>query len=255
MSLSNDIRELHPWYGRLLEPMYRIKDAARYSGARSAAVSWWLRRGDPEWWDRSPGLPLSYLELVDVAFATYFRRMGIPFDSIREARSHVAKRFRSNHPFAEISFKTDGHRILMEVSSREIQPNEIAGTVEYVPIPSHRQVGPETPRTGIPSGVSSAPTVTEPDVWSNLIEKRASEFDYEFGLALTWHPVGRDSSVTIDPRMCFGDPAVDGVPTWVIKGRWEAGESLDILGDDYGLRNEAVEDALRFESVDIDRGR
>ena len=255
MPLSNDIQVQVPWYERLFEPVYRVKDAARYSGSHSAAVARWLRRGDPEWWDRAPGLPLSYLELVEVAFATYFRRMGVPFHMIRNARRGFARRFGSSHPFAEISLKTDGHRVLMDYPLRELESYPIVREVAFRALPLRALRAPAIPATFVPQDANSDPPVTESGVWFDLIEEKSSEFDYEFGLALTWHPVGKDSSVTIDPRMSFGDPAVGGVPTWVIKGRWEAGESLDVLRYDYGLSGEAVEDALRFEGVDFSSGR
>ena len=254
MSLSNNIEVEAPWYNRLLEPVYRVKDAARYSGAHSAAVARWLRRGDPAWWDRAPGLPLSYLELVEVAFATYFRRMGIPFDKIRNARQDMARHFGSSHPFAEIRFKTDGYHVLLDYPPRETEPYSIVKVVELSGM-SARVFRAYDSETIVPDFDNSDPDVTDSGVWLDLIEEKSSEFDYEFGLALTWHPVGKGSSVTIDPRMSFGDPAVGGVPTWVIKGRWEAGEALDVLQYDYGLPSKALEDALRFEGVDFDGGR
>jgi uncharacterized protein (DUF433 family) len=255
MSLSNDIEVEAPWYNRLLQPVYRVKDAARYSGVHSAAVARWLRRGDPAWWDRAPGLPLSYLELVEVAFATYFRSMGVPFDMIRNARQDVARHFGSGHPFAEIRFKDDGYRVLLDYPLREIERYSIVDEVEFRRIPARVFSLTDVPETIVPGVADSDPPVMESGVWFDLIEEKSSEFDYEFGLALTWHPVGKNSSVTIDPRMSFGDPSVGGIPTWVIKGRWEAGESLDVLGYDYGLPGKAVEDALRFEGVDFDSGR
>ena len=76
------------------------------------------------------GLPLSYLELVEVAFATYFRRMGIPFDKIRNARQDMARHFGSSHPFAEIRFKTDGYHVLLDYPPRETEPYSIVKVVE-----------------------------------------------------------------------------------------------------------------------------
>ena len=255
MSPSNTIAAEAPWYNRLVEPVYRVKDAARYSGAHSAAVARWLRRGDPTWWDRTPGLPLSYLELVEVAFATYFRRMGIPFDKIRNARQDMARHLNSRHPFAEIRFKTDGYRVLVDDPLAENERYSIVEVVELGRM-SSRVFRVPADAEGIDLDFDrSDPAATDSGVWLDLIEKKSSEFDYEFGLALTWHPVGKGSSVTIDPRMSFGDPAVGGIPTWTIKGRWAAGESLDVLQADYGLPSKALEDALRFEGVDFGSGR
>ena len=255
MPLSTDVEMQAPWYDRLFQPVYRVKDAARYTGVHSVAVARWLRRGDSAWWDRERGLPLSYLELVEVAFATHFRSRGVPFDLIRNARQDVARHFGSSHPFAEVRFKNDGYRVLSDYYSRESERVELIDTLwvrrTHTAIVNIGDVsGPLDP-----SPVAEDSPGTESGVWFDLIEEKSSEFDYDFGLALTWYPEGKSSSVTIDPRMSFGDPAVGGISTWVIKGRWEAGESLEVLEDDYGLPGKALEDALRFEGVDVDFGR
>ena len=255
MSIADNLRIEAPWYERLHEPVYRVRDAARYSGVHPSAVARWLHRGDPAWCGRAAGLPLSYLELADVAFATYFRRMGVPFDMIRNARRNVANHFGSNHPFAEISFKTDGHRVLMDSPRSEDERFPTVHNLEIDLLAVNTILISAGPGPSIPEAAASDPSVTDSGVWADLIEEKSSEFDYEFGLALTWHLGGRSSSVSIDPRMSFGDPAVAGIPTWVLKGRWDAGETLDVLSYDYGLPGKAVEDALRFEGVDFDSGR
>lgn len=40
-----------------------------------------------------------------------------------------------------------------------------------------------------------------------------------------------------------------GTPTWVIKGRWDAGESDSDIVDDFQIEKEEVREALRFEGV------
>ena len=80
------------------------------------------------------------------------------------------------------------------------------------------------------------------------MEEKLDEFEYEFDLALIWHVAGKGSTVLIDPRVSFGAPIVGGVPTWVLRGRWDAGESIpDMKADFPGLTDDAINDALRFE--------
>jgi uncharacterized protein (DUF433 family) len=88
--------------------------------------------------------------------------------------------------------------------------------------------------------------------WADIIG-RLQEFEYEHDLAVRWHVAGLDSPVLIDPRIQFGAPTVSGVPTWVFKGRWEAGESLDEIADDFSVPNSDVVAALEFEGVDLGR--
>ena len=87
--------------------------------------------------------------------------------------------------------------------------------------------------------------------WDTLLGDKFAEFDYELDLAVTWHPVGRESSVTIDPRIAFGKPIANGIPTWTIRARWESGESLEAIQEDFEIPQEAILDALRFEGVDL----
>src|SRR5437763_4535397 len=65
-------------------------------------------------------------------------------------------------------------------------------------------------------------------VWIEAISKRAAQFDHENGLALRWHPWGRDNIILIDPRIAFDAPVVGdtGIPTYVIRERYKAGEDV-----------------------------
>lgn len=65
-----------------------------------------------------------------------------------------------------------------------------------------------------------------------------------------WPPVGektRADWVALDPQVAFGAPAVKGVETRVLAWRYDAGEELEELAEDYGLTLEAVKEAVVFE--------
>jgi uncharacterized protein (DUF433 family) len=87
--------------------------------------------------------------------------------------------------------------------------------------------------------------------WKAIIGDRLMEFEYEGDLAVRWHVAGEDSPIEIDPQVAFGAPAVRGKPTWLVRDRWNAGESIDYIARDLGLRAPDVRAALKFESVDI----
>ena len=55
----------------------------------------------------------------------------------------------------------------------------------------------------------------------------------------------------IDPRISFGAPMIKGVPTWVLKGRHEAGESIGDIRDDFSLTEEEVQQGLEFEGIQV----
>jgi uncharacterized protein (DUF433 family) len=91
--------------------------------------------------------------------------------------------------------------------------------------------------------------------WSIIIG-RLRQFEYEGrGIVIRWRVGGEGSPIVIDPRVSYGTPNVRGVPTWIIKGRWDAGEELQEIADDFGLKARAVLDALKFEGVNTSAAR
>lgn len=165
---------------------------------------------------------MSYFQLVEVAFVAFFRKMGVSMPRIRAARDYVAQNFNVEFPFAEYKFKTEGYRVLMD-------------QIEVIPTREFDQV------IVADAGGQMA--------WSKLLGDKFAEFDYEYELALRWHPAGRQSRVVIDPRVSFGAPVVSGLPTWVIKGRYIAGETIPEIEQEFVLPREAIQDALVFEGL------
>lgn len=221
------VRNVEPWRRRLYLPAYQVRDAARYSGATSQTVSYWRYRGG----ELGPALPgrvkrqsLSYLDLIEVAFVATFRGLGVPLQRIRKARAYAAQVLNSEYPFAEYKWLTEGHHLMLEL--REIEDDAAIDSLV---------VG------------DSSGQIT----WEGMVGERFAQFDYEQDLALIWHVRGRNNPVTIDPRISFGAPTVSGIPTWVLGGRWRAGESLSDIQDDLGLSEEEISHGLDFEGVQL----
>lgn len=57
----------------------------------------------------------------------------------------------------------------------------------------------------------------------------------------------KDSCVQINPNIQFGAPQIRGITTEAISDRFQAGESIYFLADDYDLKPHEVNEALRFE--------
>ena len=55
--------------------------------------------------------------------------------------------------------------------------------------------------------------------------------------------------IAIDPCLSFGRPVVAriGVPTNIIADRFDSGESIDDLADDYGAEPVEIQEAIRCE--------
>ncbi len=221
------VRDIQPWRRRTLLPAYTIADAARYIGASHQLVSSWFYRETQTGVTLSGkqhGEPLSYLQLIEVAVVATFRKLGVHLESIRKARQYLAQRFGAEYPLTEYRFKTEGLHILVDLSQFERDED-----LRLVVADKGGQLA-----------------------WEELMEDRLLEFDYEDGgIVVTWHPAGRQSLVTVDPRIAFGAPNVSGIPTWVLKGRYNAGESLVDVADDFGLDEVAIRDAWKFEGIDV----
>lgn len=218
------------WRGRLYIPNYRIREAARYAQIAPQTVASWHE--EPQGNRRSTlgakdkGAALSYLQLIEVAVVAAFRKSGVTLPKIRAAREYVSKELKAEFPFAEYRFKSDGRDLWMDYAQIEAE----MGDKKLLKASQLGQLA-----------------------WSDIIG-RLQEFDYEKdGLAVRWHVAGKDGEVIIDPRLQFGSPTVSGVATWTFKGRWDAGETLDDIADDFGVANSSVIAALNFEGVDAGR--
>ena len=212
---------VEPWRRRLYLPAYRVSAAARYAELTRQTVTRWHRgteagaAGMPE---RQPRAALSYLQLIEVAVVAAFRRKNVSLKAIRTARDYAAQQFECEFPFAQLEFARAGRELLLTL--QDVLSGDETGAV-----------------------VASK--------WGQWAwEEFLPEFEYEDGDIVTrWHPRGKESPILIDPRIAFGAPAVEGVPTWAIKGRTEAGETIEEIVDDFSLQRADVLAALTFEGV------
>jgi uncharacterized protein (DUF433 family) len=221
MAAVTENHSTEPWRKRLYLPNYQVGEVARYAGISSQTVASWHRFGSTlSSKDRRSAL--SYLQLIEVAVVAAFRKAGVSLRRIRDARAYVSKELKSKFPFADYRFKTNGKRLWIDYA--EIEGDKGKGKL---------------------LGVDRLGQLA----WGEILG-RLQEFEYENGgLAIRWRVCGPNSPVVIDPRVSFGAPSVTGTPTWVIKGRWDAGESPSEIADDFNLNVPAVREALKFEGI------
>ena len=226
--ISRDADRLAYDRRRLYLPAYQIAEAADYAQISPQTVAAWHKIEATLLKQRDQRAALSYLQLIEVAVVAAFRKADVPMRRIRDARAYAARELKSEYPFAEYRFKENGKRLFLD--SGEI-------------------------------GDLKANTVLQADqegqlAWESVIG-RLREFEYEDpGMVLKWHVAGPSSPIIIDPRISFGAPAVKGTPTWIIRGRYDAGESDSDIADDFGIPKEEVREALKFEgAIPGGRGR
>src|ERR1043166_1596120 len=211
---------------RLLLPSYQIGDAAAYARISPQTVVAWHKIEAALLAQREKRAALSYMQLIEVAVVAAFRKAGVSLKRIRAAREYAARNLKSEYSFAEYSFKEEGKQLWLQ-----------SGQID-----------------GKPGAVLSADQGGQL-AWESVIG-RLREFEYEKdGIVLRWHLAGPCSPIIIDPRISFGAPAVKGIPTWIIRGRRNAGESDSDIAADFGLKKDEVREALKFEGLASDGRR
>lgn len=152
-----------PWVRRLYLPAYAVKDAARYAGTNARTVAYWHYQGGtlgPALPGKERRKPLSYLQLIEIAFVSTFRALGVPLQRIRKARGYAAQTFSSEFPFAEYQWQTEGKHVLIDL--QEIEHDAEMGRL--ITADSGGQIA-----------------------WQPMVAERFAQYDYENGLAVVWH--------------------------------------------------------------------
>ena len=218
-----------PWLRRLYLPTYQIAEVANYADIAPQTVAAWHKIENKFLFEKEEKAALSYLQLIEVAVVAAFRKMGVPLKNIRATREYAKHHLRCEFPFATFKFKEEAKHLYLDSNVLEdLSSNSVVQTDQGGQL-----------------------------AWKTVIG-RMREFDYENeydGLALKWHVAGRSSPIIIDPRIAFGTPAVKGTPTWIIKGRWDAGESDSDIAEDFQINLSDVKEALKFEKVVPGGGR
>ena len=263
-------KTVEPWMERLHLPAYRVSEAARYVGVHPNTISAWHYRGDPILPGRTKGKPMSYLELIEVAFVAFFRRLKIDVNHIREARNYInASKGKSWFDPASPSEIPDRPRRfdLVQPPTLSVEGQRVKGVREF----SVHNIEIEYPFASLRFRTERLHILMEYRKFDSSAEKWAyltgretlrysgwinnrnqfADFDYDHGIVVRWHPAGRNSQVMIDPRIAFGDPMVSGLPTWIIRGRYIAGETIPEIEDDFLISESAILDALHFEGIQV----
>jgi uncharacterized protein (DUF433 family) len=165
---------------------------------------------------------LSFTNLVEAyVLASLRRQHRIEMHKVRDALLYLEKKLGSKHPLASERFETDGRSLFLRKYG------------QLIDLPEDGQLAIEA--------------VLRP--YLQRIEHDAS------GLAVRLFPMRRAAdpesprTVLIDPFLSFGKPVLTGtgVPTAIIFHRFDAGESIVDLADDYGLNPSQIEEAIRYE--------
>lgn len=241
MKQHSSIDELYRSGSALVTPVYTLADASRFLRIPRATVqSWTAGRPSSTRLERArrtqavilaagaAGARLSFLNLAELyVLDTLRREYRLRLPDIRRAVAYLRHHFKTDWPLARQAMLTDGRSLFVEEALKGREPALVNAS-----------------RDG---------QLEMRDVVA-LYLKRIS-WD-ENGVASRFYPlVGRRSvgaadpeAVVIDPGIAFGRPALAsvGVPAATIADRFEGGESIEELADDYGAPAAEIQEAIRF---------
>lgn len=222
------------------EPRYPIKEAAILAGTTSQTLRRWVV-GSPARGKRAaqpplihldsepqPGgmLYLSFFNVVEAGFLAAYRHMGVPMQSgVRPAIDYLKEHLRISRPLLSRELRTIGKDLVYE----------------YM-----REMGVRGLLNVSKSGQAE---------WREAVAEylRSVEYD-EHGPVLVWMFSER-RIVGINPRVGFGYPVIvrNGLRTDVLADRFNAGEAIDEIAEDFSISSDEVEEAIRWENESLRR--
>lgn len=171
-----------------------------------------------------PNLPmLSFMNLVEAHVLKGIRKVeNIPFYKVRNALGYVEKKFQSKHPLADYQFLTDGVELFIE------HLDELVTVSKNGQLTFRELIATYLRR--IDRNLDKTPIRLYP-----FLKRDAEKTEPKV--------------ISINPLVSFGRPVIvgTGVPTEVVAERFQAGDSLTDLTEDYGITKEAAEEAIRYE--------
>ena len=219
------------------EPAYAAAEAAAMLGLPAATLNAWCfgqtytvrssgarKRFQPviQAADKAAHL-ISFANLCELHVLSAIRRHHrIPLPKVRESVEYVRSQLGSTRPLIDRQFKTNGIDLFVEHASKLLNVS---------------QRGQEAMRGEFEAALAR-------------IERDRK------GAPIRLFPFSRPASggeqpktIVIDPRLSFGRPVLlrVAVPTEIIVDRFRAGDSVTEMAEDYGVGQEEIEEALRFE--------
>lgn len=169
---------------------------------------------------------ISFAIFCELLVVCAFLREGLRLPVIRATHEAARARCKDPHPFARGKFFTNGKDILRQLTPEEIDPqSKVERVIEEI---DRSQV-----------------------VFDRFILPYYKDMDYVKDFAARYWPLGKASSIVIDPERAFGKPIENrsGIPTFALFGPTQAGEEPKAIADWFGIPAKAVSDAIKYEAA------
>jgi uncharacterized protein (DUF433 family) len=231
----------HQHVDRRETPRYGIKEAARFLGMPVATLNSWVNgrtyptSTGPRFFRpliklASPGL-LSFYNLVEAHILLSTRKKHkVEIPAIRRAIGYVGTTYPSEHPLLTENFLTDGKDLFV----KKIEHS--TGREQTINVSSWGQLG-------------LGPIL---DFYLRRIERDERGWPVKlFPIRMNWPgdvSVDPPRVVVIDPAISSGRPVVNGtgVMAEIIVGRFNTGEGIESIAEDYGLQVSQIEEVIRY---------
>jgi len=214
-------------------PAYTIRETAHHLRLPVTTVrDWLLGRTYPTTEGKRRALPvikiadrkdnmLSFRNLVEVHVLSAIRREHkVRLREVRKAIQFLKKELDTEHPLADQQMSTDGTDLFIDLYGKLVTVSLDGQMAIREVIAEHLDRIERNPR----------------------------------GVAIRLFPFsGRPEAraVVIDPMLKFGRPCISGtgIPTDIIAGRFQAGDTIEEIAADYGRPATDIEEAIRFEKA------
>lgn len=160
----------------------------------------------------------SFYTLVELFTLASLRGLGVSLRVIRQARSELAERDNTSHPFALEGLLTDRKKLLFDLGEKALLELGAGGQTSFEEI-----IAPFCIRL---------------------------DFDATTRMACRYHPLGKDKPIIVDPARAFGRPIVVGtnIATENVAALIRGGETVEDVASDFGLAPEVVSEVWSFEN-------
>jgi uncharacterized protein (DUF433 family) len=205
-------------------PVYTVAEAAQYLRLPRTTLGTWVRSGALIVPAKSSPPVLSFLNLVEAFVLSAIRREHeVSMQRARKALGFVRRDLGVKRPLVTTQFKTDGVDLFVEHYGTLLNASQGGGLA----------------------------------LLKEALEGHLERIEWDAsGLAERLFPLARSErieqprAIAIDPKMGFGRPVLagTGIRTEIVIGRHLAGESAPELAEDYGVKPELIEGAVRLES-------
>lgn len=220
--------------GRILElPLYSFSEAARLLELQPYKLRRWVNGAVVQGVTYPPVIRLAptgsnevtWAEFVEAGFLREYRVRGVTLQHIR--------------PFIEAMRQSQGVRYPLAHFRPQVSRSDHQLMVEL------KQLQDDV---GLDEDLALVKVVSGQLVWAEAMRAFLDKVEFDpDGVSRRMHPLGLGDPVVIDPEIAFGIPQIRGIRTETIAEAIATGESPRQISESYGLHEDEVMAAVRWE--------